>query len=150
MTAPLSDKSGQARYDASYDRGTRYPGDEGDAWLSYSVVLLAMAGCLNLIGGIAAIGDSHFYVHNTHYVLGDLKTWGWVVTLIGAVELLTAYGIYNMNQAARWAGIFVLGLNAITQLLMIPAYPFWALAIFALDLIAIYGLIAYGSKPGRV
>jgi hypothetical protein len=147
MTAPLSDKSSQGRYDASYDRGARYPGDDADAWLAYSVVLLAIAGVLNLIGGIAAISDSKFYIHDTHYVLGDLKTWGWIVTLIGVTELLVAYGIYNMNQMARWIGVLALALNAITQLLMIPAYPFWALAIFALDLIAIYGLIAYGAKP---
>src|SRR4051812_41861882 len=149
MTAPLSDKSSQARYDASYDRGARYPGDDGDAWLAYLVVLLAIAGVLNLIGGIAAIGDAHFFARDANYVLGSLNTWGWVVTVIGAVELLVAVGIYRMNQAARWVGVFALGLNAITQLLMLPAYPFWALAIFALDLIAIYGLIAYGAKPAR-
>ena len=32
------------------------------------------------------------------------------------------------------------------QLLMIPAYPFWSLSIFAVDILAIYGLVAYGSR----
>lgn len=147
MTAPMADRSAQARYDASYDRSVMSPRNDGDAWLAYSVVLLTLAGVLNLIGGIAAISDSHFYVHGTHYVAGSLKTWGWVVAIIGGVQLLTAVGIYRMNQLARWVGVFALGLNAIAQLLMIPAYPFWSLAIFSLDLIAIYGLVAYGAKP---
>jgi hypothetical protein len=149
MTAPIPERSAQARYDAGYERSAGYPGGDGDAWLAYSIVLLAIAGCLNLIGGIAAISDSKFYIHDTHYVLASLKTWGWVVTLIGVVQLLSAVGIYQMNQMARWIGVFSLSLNAIAQLLMLPAYPFWSLAIFALDVIAIYGLIAYGSKPVR-
>jgi hypothetical protein len=40
----------------------------------------------------------------------------------------------------------VLAGNAIAQLLMMPAYPFWSLSIFALDILAIYGLIAYGKR----
>jgi len=40
----------------------------------------------------------------------------------------------------------ILSLNAIAQLLMIPAYPFWSLSIFAVDILAIYGLVAYGSR----
>jgi hypothetical protein len=29
-----------------------------------------------------------------------------------------------------------------------PAYPFWSLAIFAVDILALYGLIAYGDRLG--
>jgi hypothetical protein len=29
---------------------------------------------------------------------------------------------------------------------MIPAYPFWSLALFTLDILAIYGLVAYGRR----
>jgi hypothetical protein len=34
----------------------------------------------------------------------------------------------------------------VAQLLSIPAYPFWSLAIFAIDIVAIYGLVAYGKR----
>jgi hypothetical protein len=42
--------------------------------------------------------------------------------------------------------VVVLSVNAVAQLLMMPAYPFWALAIFTLDILAIYGLIAFGRR----
>jgi len=42
--------------------------------------------------------------------------------------------------------VIVLSLNAIAQLLMMPAYPFWSLSIFTLDILAGYGLIAYGQR----
>jgi hypothetical protein len=40
----------------------------------------------------------------------------------------------------------VVGLNAIDMMFFIPAYPFWALTIIALDVVALYGLCAYGSR----
>jgi hypothetical protein len=80
-------------------------------------------------------------------VIGNLKAWGWVVTFVGVAQLLISYGIFKRNQAARWLGVLSLSVNAIVMLLMLPAYPFWSLAIFALDMVAIFGLIAHGQKP---
>ena len=143
---PSADRQAQARYEYSQ----LHPGEsEARGWLEFSIVLLAIAGVLNVIGGIAAAGDSKFFVHNTEYILGGLKSWGWTILLIGVVQLLVAWGITARNQMARWVGIFFLALNAVIQLLMIPAYPFWSLSIFALDLIAMYGLIAYGQKAAQ-
>ena len=61
------------------------------------------------------------------------------------VQWAVGLGVFARNQFARWVGVFILALNSITQLLMMPAYPFWSLIIFAVDIIAIYGLIAYGK-----
>ena len=37
--------------------------------------------------GIAAVGNSSFFVHNTHYVFSDLKTWGWITLVLGILEI---------------------------------------------------------------
>jgi hypothetical protein len=42
--------------------------------------------------------------------------------------------------------VFVVSLSAIAMMFFIPAYPFWALVIIAVDIVAIYGLCAYGSR----
>ena len=44
----------------------------------------------------------------------------------------------------------VVGLNAIDMIFFIPAYPFWALTIIAVDVVALYGLCAYGSSGSSV
>jgi hypothetical protein len=36
--------------------------------------------------------------------------------------------------------------DAIDQMLFLPAYPFWSLTIIAVDVVALYGLCAYGSR----
>lgn len=43
----------------------------------------------------------------------------------------------------------ILCANALAQLLMMPAYPFWSLTLFAIDILAVYGLIAYGKRIGE-
>jgi hypothetical protein len=40
----------------------------------------------------------------------------------------------------------VVGLNAIDMMFFLPSYPFWALVIIAVDVVALYGLCAYGSR----
>ena len=112
----------------------------------FAAILLAVIGCFNLIYGIAAIANSHVFVANAHYVFGNLRAWGWITLIIGVVQLLAAAGVFSGNQLARWFGVAVLGLNAIDQMFFLPAYPFWSLTIIAMDVVALWGLCAYGSR----
>jgi hypothetical protein len=118
----------------------------GYGLIIFASVLLLVAACFNLIYGIAAIAHSHVLTANAHYVFANLRTWGWITLILGALLLLAAAGILAGNQLARWFAVAVVGLNAIDQMLFIPAYPFWSLTIIAMDVVALYGLCAYGSR----
>ena len=120
--------------------------DRGYGWVLFAGTLLLILGTLNFIEGLAAIGNAHFFSHNTNYIAGSLNTWGWVVLCIGVIEWAVGCGVFVKNQFSRWVGVAILSLNAIVQLMMIPAYTWWSLSIFTLDILAIYGLIAYGKK----
>jgi hypothetical protein len=112
----------------------------------FASVLLVVVGCFNLIYGIAAIANSHVFTANAHYVFGSLRTWGWITLIIGGLQVLAAGGVLAGNQLARWFAVAVVGLSAIDQMFFIPAYPFWSLMIIAVDVVALYGLCAYGSR----
>jgi len=114
--------------------------------LMFAGIVMMIAGTLNFIYGIAAISNSHVYTENAHYVISELNTWGWVIMLIGVLQLIVALGIWARSQWARWTGVFVAAVNAIAQLIFLPAYPLLALAIFALDILVIYGLVTYGGR----
>jgi hypothetical protein len=122
--------------------------DRGYGWVVFAGVLVMLLGTINFIMGLAAIDQANFFTANARYVAGDLNTWGWVVLCIGVLQWGVGLGVFVQNQFARWTGVVVLAGNAIVQLLMMPAYPFWSLSIFALDVLAIYGLIAYGKRIG--
>ncbi|HEY4853048.1 MAG TPA: hypothetical protein VII22_19850 [Streptosporangiaceae bacterium] len=119
---------------------------EGRGLIIFASVLLLVLGCFNLIDGIAAIAKSHVFIANAHYVVGDLRAWGWIALILGALQLLAAAGVLVGNPLARWFAVAVVGLNAIAQMFFIPAYPFWSLTIIAVDIVALWGLCAYGSR----
>ncbi|SRR6266536_1046218 len=112
----------------------------------FAATLLGVVGFFNVIDGIAAIAKSHIFVANAHYVIGDLRAWGWVALILGVLQLIAMLGVLVGNQAARWFGVVVIGLNLINQMFFIPAYPFWSLIIIAVDVVALWGLCAYGSR----
>jgi hypothetical protein len=128
---------------ASRGGGRAVRDDAGGGWLTFAGILLLIDGVLNFIGGIGAIDDSKFFVNNTQYVLGDLNTWGWVIMILGVVQVLTAFGLFARNTFARGVGVVFASLAAIALLLMLPAYPLWSLALFTMNMLIIYGLVAY-------
>ena len=111
----------------------------------FAAVLLMLGGILNIIYGIAAIGNASFFVHNTHYVFASLRGWGWITLFIGIGEVIASVSLFGGGTFGRYFGIVVGGLAAIGALLEIPAYPLWSIAVFALSLWIIYGLTAPGS-----
>jgi hypothetical protein len=115
--------------------------DRVTGWWVFAGIMLAIAGVLNVIWGIAAIGDSKFFVNNAKYVISGLHTWGWVTLVIGALELAAAASLFAGGAFGRWIGVFAAGLSAIASLLSIDAYPFWSLSVFALSIIIIYQLV---------
>jgi len=126
--------------------GGRHAEGRGYGLIIFASVLLLVLGCFNLLDGIAAIANSHVFIGNAHYVVGDLRAWGWTMTIFGALQLIAAAGVWTGNQLARWFAVAVVGLNAIGQMFFIPAYPFWSLMIIAVDIVALWGLCAYGSR----
>ena len=138
VTDPSAGRSPQTGYD--------YEDERGFGWIVFSGVMIMIVGILNFIYGIAAIDESKFYVGNTKFVITDLKTWGWILTIIGGIQILIGAGIWARSQAARWAGVFVASLNAIAQLLFIAGNPWLSLALFAIDILVIYGLVCYGGR----
>ena len=123
---------------------------EGYWMIVFAATLLGVVGIFNLIDGIAAIANSHIFIANAHYVVGDLRAWGWVALILGALQVLASIAVVVGNQAARWFAVAVIGLNAIGQMFFIPAYPFWSLMIIALDVVALWGLCAYGSRENAL
>jgi hypothetical protein len=122
-------------------------------WLTFAGAMLCILGVLNIVYGIAAIDEANFYVADARYVFSNLNTWGWIIMLIGVLQFFAAFSIWNGTTWGVWVGIISASLNAIAQLLFLPAYPLLSLALFSVDILVLYGLIAYGfdqeTETGR-
>src|SRR3954447_23303925 len=120
--------------------------EQRSGWVTFAGVMLLIAGALNVIYGIAAIGDSKFFINDSKYILSNLNTWGWITLIIGVIQLFAAFSLWSGNIYGRIIGIGAAGLSAIGALLSIPAYPFWSLAIFAIDIVIIHQIATRGTE----
>ena len=123
-----------------------YEDEAGYGLVTFAGVMLALAAVLNTVYGIAAIGESDFFAGDARYIFGDLNMWGWFLVGLGVLQFSAALAIWRGTSWGRWFGVACASLNAILQMLWIPAYPVLAMTILALDIAVIYGLLAYGGR----
>lgn len=116
----------------------------------FVAILLMIAGVLNVIYGIAAISNAHFF-SNTQFAFSNLHTWGWITVIIGAIQLLAAVSLMSGGAFGRVIGIFAASIGAIESLLSVGgAHPLWSLGIFFICLWILWGLIIFGQEEPEV
>jgi hypothetical protein len=113
----------------------------------FVAILLLLVGTLNIIYGIGALADASFYVDDTRYVFTNLHTMGWVLIILGVIQLTGGFSLMAGNVYGRIIGVIAGSLGAIGALFsMGDHHPFWSLAIFALCVWIVYGLIVFGTE----
>jgi hypothetical protein len=123
-----------------------YDDSHGQGLVTFAGVMLMIAGVLNVVYGIAAIGNAHVFTHSAHYVFGSLNTWGWFLLILGLLQGFAALAVWRGEGWGRWFAVGCASVNIVLQMLWIPAYPFLALTVLTLDVIALYGLLVYGGR----
>jgi hypothetical protein len=133
----------------SYESASTYVEDDGYGWVLFAGTILAILATINFIEGVAAVSNSTFFVANAKFVFSSLNTWGWAMIVLSVLQAGVAFGVWARVKSVRWFGVAIAAVNAAVQLMIMPAYPFWALCMFTLDILVIYGLIVHGAKPSR-
>lgn len=123
-----------------------YDEPKGAGWLLFAATMLGLAGILTVIDGIVALSRSKFFVANQTYVFSDLRTWGWLMLLVGVLLILAAMGVFSGSGFSRWFGIFAASIGMIGHFSAMNMYPFWSLVVVTCCILVIYGLAAYGGK----
>lgn len=105
----------------------------------FAAVLLLIAGFLDIFRGIMGIANDDVFVTTPNYVFQfDLTSWGWIHLLLGAVAVLTGFGLFKLSLWARVLGVIVAGLLILANFLSIPYYPLWSIVA-----IAFYGFVIW-------
>ena len=85
----------------------------------FAAILLLIVGTLNIIYGIGALDDANFFVNDTRFILDNLNTLGWVLIILGVIQLAGGFSLMAGNPFGRVIGIFGGSLGAIGALLSI-------------------------------
>jgi hypothetical protein len=116
----------------------------------FAAILLLIAGTLNIIYGFGALDDASIFVGDTRFILDNLNTLGWVLIVLGVVQLTGGFSLIAGNTYGQVIGIIGGSLGAIGALLSIGgAYPWWSLGIFVLCIYVVHGIIVYGDDKAR-
>ena len=134
---------------AEYDRNTatRWVG-----WVLFAAVLMLVDGFFNIIQGFVALVRDDFYAvgKNGLVVSVDYTAWGWTLLLLGVLLVATGYGVMIGQTWARVTGVILVILNAIVNMLFMPAYPIWSIMAITIDVFLIYALIVHGREAKRI
>lgn len=120
--------------------------EKGTGWLLFAWLMMLTAGVMSIIDGIVGLSQSSFFTETgSRVVFSDLKTWAWVVLILGILQLTAAASVYRGGSFGRWYGIGMAIVSLIVWLSWIPIYPFWALTVMVIDVLVIYALAVYGG-----
>jgi vacuolar-type H+-ATPase subunit I/STV1 len=112
----------------------------------FAATLLLIAGTLNIIYGIGALDNANIFTNDQRYIFTNLNTLGWVLIILGIIQLAGGVSLSVGNTYGRVIGIVGGSLGAIGALLSIGgSYPWWSLGIFALCVYVVHGIVIYGE-----
>jgi len=118
----------------------------GSGRVVFAAVLLMMVGFLNIIYGIGALDDANIFVNDTRFIFDNLNTLGWVLIILGLIQLTGGFSLASGNVYGRVIGLTAGVLGAVGALFSIGgAYPWWSLAIFAICVYVVHGILVFGE-----
>jgi hypothetical protein len=113
---------------------------------TFAAVLLLIAGTLNIVYGIGALDKANIFTNDTRYIFSNLNTMGWVLIILGVIQLTGGFSLLSGNTYGRVIGLVGASLGAIGALFSIGGNnPWWSLAVFALCIYIIQGLAVLGE-----
>src|SRR4051794_17641638 len=118
----------------------------GTGRVAFAATLLLIAGTLNIIYGIGALDDANIFVNDKRFILSNLNTMGWVLIVLGVIQLTGGFSLMAGNAYGRIIGIAGASLGAIAALLSVGGNdPWWSLGIFVLCIYVIHGILMFGA-----
>ncbi len=117
----------------------------------FAAIMLVLVGTLNVIYGFGALDDANYFVGDTRFVLDNLNTLGWVLIILGVIQLTAGFSLMGGRTYGRVLGVVAGSLGAIGALLSVGgSNPWWSLCVFALCVFVVHGIIVYGEDERTV
>ena len=122
---------------------------DGFGWKVFAGIMILIVGVLNVFDGLVGLTQESYVERFTNGqlpVTNNIKTWSWVVLIIGVVMILAGLLIFSGNMFGRVVGILVASLNLLVQLAYLNHNTFWSFTMILIDILVIYGLAAHGGR----
>jgi hypothetical protein len=123
--------------------------EDGGGWILFSSIVLVIAGCLNIIWGIAALTRDEYFV--SQVLFANLTFWGWFAIIFGTIAACAGIAVQNSKAPwARWFGIIWSSVAVLCWFMVIWAAPVMVIIIIVAYLMVICGLVLFGYREDEV
>jgi hypothetical protein len=109
-------------------------------WVIFAATMMVLVGVFTFIDGLVSLFNAGYYGSATHLLLGNFQSWGWWNLAVGVILVAAGFSLFTGAPWARIVGILLAAVNALSQLVFLAVFPFWALIVIGLNIVVIYAL----------
>jgi hypothetical protein len=107
---------------------------------------LIIVGAVDALEGLIAVARQRYYLfapNQNQIIVFDVKTWGWLTLIVGALIVFAGIEVLTRNAVARWFAIAIVSFSVIEQLAFVgnSVSGLWPLTAIAFSAVALYALI---------
>ena len=119
-------------------------------WVTFAAIIAWVVGVFNILSGIAAIAEDDQTEALNEVLYGiNITAWGWFWLIIGVLQFVTAWLIYQRAPIGQMLGLVWAAITASLSVFMIFVAPIWALVVMGLSVAVIYALTAFPEEFGE-
>jgi hypothetical protein len=126
-----------------------YEAERSRGWTLFATIAIGVAGCWNLIIGIAAFAKKEYFDTGS-LLYENLSFWGFVWIVVALLQLLTAFLLARRITAGKALGLIGVSLSMLIWFFSIRAHPTASVLIIVLDGLILYALTAEPSYDGPI
>ena len=120
---------------------------ETSGWVIFAATMFAIVGVFNFIQGLVFLVEDTWTVLTPDSILVfDLTTWGWILLILGVVEMVVSWGILSGQTWAQVVGIIIASVAIVLNVLSLSIYPIWGLIALVLQVLVIWALAVHGDE----
>jgi len=113
-------------------------------WIMFAAIMLIVTGGFSMLQGLSWVLHSNRFPGTDSVFSGNVKTWGWVSLILGAVLLISGLALFSGNVLARTVGVIAALVSMLTSFASLEFRPVWGICVIAIDVAVIWALTAHG------
>jgi len=121
----------------------------GAGWKAFAGIMILIGGTFNFMDGLVGLTQTAQVEARTGGLLpltNNIKTWSWVVLIIGIVMILAGFLIFSGHMFGRIIGVIAASANAILQLGYLQHNTFWSFTMIIVDFLVIWAIVVHGGR----
>lgn len=149
-TPPTPTPASHAAASSSRRRAVDGPGIRVH-WLRFGGIVMVILGVFGILEGITALVDRYYFLTTSNGTVFsiNLAGWGWFHIIVSALVLIAGIALLG-SEIPTWArvvGVAFVSVNAVLNLLWLPAAPIWSIIVIVLDILILFALVAAHREP---